>query len=140
MPQKLNLTNQTFGRLTALYDSGKRVCGKVLWVCRCSCGGFAEVQTTRLQNKHTLSCGCLHREAASRQCQKMTANNVRHGHCVGGKTSPTYASWHAMIQRCTNPRHTHYPKYGGGVIPVLVCPEWSTFDGFLADMGERPEN
>lgn len=139
MANRLNLTNRNFGRLTALYDSGKRVCGKVLWFCTCSCGGKAEVQTTRLQNKHTLSCGCLHKEAATKQCRSMVEDNTRHGHCIGDTSTPTYSSWHAMMQRCTNPKHTHYSKYGGSINPVLVCSKWLTFEGFLADMGERPE-
>lgn len=37
-----------------------------------------------------------------------------------------------MIQRCTNPNHTHYEKYKG-----LLCDEWIDFDNFLEDMGER---
>ena len=39
-----------------------------------------------------------------------------------------------MIQRCTNPNHTHYGRYKG-----LLCDEWLEFNNFLSDMGERPE-
>lgn len=42
-----------------------------------------------------------------------------------------------MIQRCTNPNKTRYNAYGGA--GVKVCSAWRTFEGFLADMGERPE-
>ncbi len=42
-----------------------------------------------------------------------------------------------MIQRCENPNHTWYKKYGGR--GVSVCPKWrNDFEAFAADMGERP--
>lgn len=50
--------------------------------------------------------------------------------------SATYSSWHAMRQRCTNPRHRAYPRYGGR--GIVVCERWRSFKNFLADMGERP--
>lgn len=59
----------------------------------------------------------------------------RHGHTTG-KFSPTYHSWVAMIQRCTNPDRDSWKYYGGR--GITVCARWKTFDNFLADMGERP--
>ena len=61
---------------------------------------------------------------------------------MGGKhhgmsQSPTYNSWSTMIQRCTNPKNTHYAYYGGRGIKVY--PRWLDFKMFLADIGERPE-
>ena len=53
------------------------------------------------------------------------------------KTSPTYSSWQAMRQRCNNPNHEKFPLYGGG--GITVCPEWSSYARFLADMGKRPD-
>jgi hypothetical protein len=41
-----------------------------------------------------------------------------------------------MIQRCTNADNDNYGNYG--VKGIGVCDQWRTFDGFLADMGERP--
>lgn len=59
-----------------------------------------------------------------------------HGHTCGGKFSPTYHSWMAMVQRCTNPARPSYPRYGGRGIGF---PErWAVFENFLADVGERP--
>ena len=62
---------------------------------------------------------------------------VTHGHAVGGKTSPTYVSWRAMMQRCRCPSHVAYPRYGGR--GITVCERWLSFPNFLADMGERPD-
>jgi hypothetical protein len=47
-----------------------------------------------------------------------------------------YRTWVGMLQRCTNPRHISYPRYGGR--GISVCDEWRSFERFLADMGEKP--
>ena len=49
---------------------------------------------------------------------------------------PTYRSWANMHSRCSNPRDIGYRHYGGR--GICVCEEWATFQGFVADMGERP--
>lgn len=41
-----------------------------------------------------------------------------------------------MLARCDNPKNPAYPRYGGR--GITVCDRWRTFEGFLADMGERP--
>lgn len=62
---------------------------------------------------------------------------LRHGHTAHGSVSPTYRSWLAMRQRCANPNHISYPRYGGR--GITVCERWSSsFDAFLEDMGVRP--
>jgi len=63
---------------------------------------------------------------------------VKHGHASGGKLSREYASWSAMIQRCTNPNTWNYQNYGGR--GIRVCPWWlHSFESFLSDMGRRPK-
>ena len=42
-----------------------------------------------------------------------------------------------MKQRCTNPKCTSYPRYGG--LGVAYSQRWESFSGFLADMGVRPD-
>jgi hypothetical protein len=37
------------------------------------------------------------------------------------------------------PNDERWECYGGATPPVLICPEWMTFKGFLASMGKRPE-
>ena len=65
--------------------------------------------------------------------QGKTNNNFRHGHYG----TPVYETWHAMKQRCYNPKHISYQWYGGK--GVQVCDQWLRFENFLADMGEKPE-
>jgi len=43
-----------------------------------------------------------------------------------------------MVQRCTNPKHPKYPRYGAR--GVEVCLRWYDFENFLADMGIKPDN
>lgn len=62
--------------------------------------------------------------------------NYRHGHSSATESSPTYNSWRAMIERCTNRNHQYWHNYGGR--GVKVCKRWLKFENFLADMGERP--
>ena len=43
----------------------------------------------------------------------------------------------AMKQRCEDPSQVGYPRYGGR--GIKICGQWSKFENFLNDMGERPE-
>ncbi len=60
-----------------------------------------------------------------------------HGHTWKSGYTPTYGSWQAMIQRCTNPNHDGWERYGGR--GITVCGRWRDFRNFLADMGKRPK-
>lgn len=48
-----------------------------------------------------------------------------------------YDTWKGMRQRCSNPSHQAFSRYGGR--GIKVCPEWDNFWTFVEDMGERPE-
>jgi len=62
--------------------------------------------------------------------------NTTHGHSAAGQISLTYRSWQRMKDRCLNPKHVAYSRYGGS--GIQVCERWLDFPNFLADMGERP--
>jgi hypothetical protein len=72
--------------------------------------------------------------------EKMAANraafsggNLRHGLF----DNYTFQSWNMMIQRCTNPKRSNYPHYGGR--GITVCARWAnSYENFVLDMGKRP--
>lgn len=121
-----NLVGVRFGRLLVTPEHDGRSPSARKYVCICDCGKQKAIAACSLINGPTRSCGCAHKEIVS-----------KHGHSVGHTPSPTYRSWVAMTSRCNNPYNAHYYYYGGR--GVTVCPEWGSFETFLADMGERPE-
>ena len=50
---------------------------------------------------------------------------------------PTYTSWHNMKSRCDHKTSGNYSRYGA--VGVTYSSDWSNYDQFLEDMGERPE-
>jgi hypothetical protein len=119
----IDLAGQRFGRLVVIERIENDKSKNARWICLCDCGNETIVVTRDLRSGHTQSCGCLNRD-------KITT----HGHCKGGKKSPTYGSWHDMMQRCYNPNCREYPNYGGR--DIRVCLRWHIFENFLEDMGE----
>ena len=53
------------------------------------------------------------------------------------KGTPTHNTWKMMLQRCSNPNHHAFNRYGGA--GITVCERWRSYKNFLADMGERPD-
>jgi len=138
MSRALQLSGRKFGRLVAQADSGERTStGRVLWRCICECGRHVNVVASKLANGHTQSCGCKRRDASIANAKLATKANTIHGHYWDDGYTSTYNSWHAMLQRCTNPNNVRYPVYGGA--GISVCDTWKHFSEFLHDMGERPE-
>jgi hypothetical protein len=122
-----NLTGISFGRLTPI----QRVQGR--WICKCACPNFTLTTTSHLTAGLVTSCGCKKREVAARQGRA----NRKHGHAVHGRLTREYHSWRAMMGRCYRPDDREFHRYGGRGIGV--CDRWkSSFESFLADMGERP--
>jgi hypothetical protein len=68
-------------------------------------------------------------------CEKPTSRREYTKHGLGG--TPTYRSWYTMLQRCTVSTDVSWPYYGGK--GIKVCSEWATLDGFVNDMGIRPD-
>ena len=123
-----DLTGQRFTRLIALEIVGRTKHRTTRWKCRCDCGVESVVQSRDLTHGHTRSCGCLQREITS-------ARSITHGL----SKSSTYNSWLKMRTRCNNKTVINYAAYGGR--GIRVCVRWDTsFENFLADMGERPPN
>lgn len=101
-----------------------------MWACKCDCGNTKTLKSIVLRRGLSQSCGCLKLEV-------LVERSTKHGHSPAkGGFSPTYHSWTAMMQRCTNQNSERYKDYGGR--GIAVCERWHEFANFLADMGEKP--
>jgi hypothetical protein len=125
MPALIDLNGQRFGRLLAGKQADSTPRGDARWHCVCNCGATTVVCGKYLKAGRTTSCGCYQAEVST-----------AHGHRTSGKYSLTYGSWRSMKDRCKRSTHPQWKDYGGR--GIAVCERWSTFENFLADMGERP--
>jgi hypothetical protein len=110
----IDLTGQTFGRLTPLeiVDSTK---SGVVWKCQCDCGETTNVKSGHLRSGNTRSCGCLAKEVSTETIRKLGA---KHG---GRESAPVeYRAWRHLREFHSCP------------------PEWDDFVQFFVDVGERP--
>jgi hypothetical protein len=119
-PLMIDMTNQRFGRLTAVEYQGE-----AHWLCRCDCGKGKIIAGYSLRNGLSQSCGCLRNERV-----RAAIGTVRLGN------EKTYKTWSDMRQRCYNPNDPGYKNWGGR--GIRICRRWRTFANFLADMGPRP--
>lgn len=87
------------------------------------------------------SCGKRHnfcRECRPSVGKNMSVSRSRHGHSRRSGYSATYRTWCGIRTRCNNPDTRVYEYYGER--GITVCDEWDSYEQFLADMGERPED
>lgn len=126
---KMNLVGMRYGKLTVVSDYPSDERKQSRFVCECDCGNTHVTLGSVLKAGHAKSCGCLRVEAG----RQTGLNGVKHGKIK----TPTYRSWQSMKDRCLNKKSRNIVWYGEK--GVKVCEQWMTYEGFLADMGERPE-
>lgn len=119
-----------FGRLTFICE-GEPYISKHKPVrrarVRCDCGIVKDIRVGNLVGGTAISCGCYSIELSTNRLTKHDAYYT-----------PEYSSWSSMVRRCTSPRATSWPRYGGR--GIRVCDRWlESFENFYADMGVRPE-
>ena len=56
--KKIDLTNQRFGSVVALYPTSKRSGSHIVWHCKCDCGKEFDTDGHSLRKGLTESCGC----------------------------------------------------------------------------------
>lgn len=124
--RRLVVPGKRFGRLCVTARSKRHA------VCDCDCGVRRFVTlTASLLSGRTTSCGCRQRDERSKY---LAGINKTHG-----RTDTTeYRIWVDMRRRCTQSQRPDFHRYGGR--GISVSEEWySSFETFLADMGERPK-
>jgi hypothetical protein len=114
---------KTFGRVTVVSPTRPAPGNSALVDARCECGDIRPYYVSNLRTQTEPMCP---------DCR--TKTHPAKGH--SGK-HPLFNIWKAMIQRCENPNHTWYKRYGGRGIGI--CARWrNDFEAFAADVGERP--
>jgi len=124
----IDISGQTFHRLTVEHFVGIGRARLAFWCCRCACGQGAIVSGNALRHDSTKSCGCLVHE---------TVNAGQFQPTHGMTNTPLFRTWCNMLTRCLNAHSPDYERYGAR--GITVCPQWqASFETFLADVGERP--
>jgi hypothetical protein len=117
MPKPIDITGLRYGRLTVLRRAPSATRNS-RWLCQCDCGATTESYLNNLRRGIATSCGC------SRRTHHRSRTNL-------------YKRYRRMLDRCYNPNTREYKHYGGR--GITVCERWRTsFENFLADMGEPP--
>lgn len=96
------------------------------WVCRCECGTVREVSSSGFASGKSVSCGC-----------GLNPVNIRPREHHGMSQTRTYKIWKGMRGRCFNNHNPKYKDYGGR--GITVCDRWKSFQKFIEDMGEAPD-
>lgn len=103
-----DITNQKFGKLTAIHRLHGKHDKAAYWLCLCECGKFVEAKGINLRSSRVQSCGCL----------KHKPRCVTHGR----SNSRIYRAWQHMKQRCYNSNYSGYKNWGGR--GITICDEW----------------
>lgn len=112
-----------FGRVVVMSLTRSGPGHSVIVDCKCDCGDVRPYFVGNLATQKEPMCPPC--REASRPAKGQSGKH------------PLFNIWKAMIQRCENPNHTWYKKYGGR--GVSICARWrEDFQAFAADMGDRP--
>ena len=131
-------TGAQYGQWTVTSGDFFRKNGHSHYACRCSCGTERTVTRYALTHGKSTRCQSCRTSAVNRRLAKEGRHPSRkHGHTTRASTTRTYNTWKGMHGRCRYERVNGFGSYGGR--GITVCDRWSTFENFLADMGERPE-
>jgi len=112
------LTGQTIGKWSVGESFTHPTRGERMYFCVCECGTKKEVKHTHLSSGKTQSCGC---------------SWTKHGM----SRSKEYRVWDSMVRRCHSQSHHAFKDYGAR--GITVCDKWKKFEGFIEDMGLKPD-
>ena len=136
MGSLIDRTGHRYGRLAVLgrdlavgpASKGRRT----RWICKCDCGQVASKTGHELASGDTTSCGCFHND-------QLRERSMTHGRSQCRGSDRTYASWRAAKGRCYDMSNHRFKDYGAR--GINMCERWlDSFEAFVEDMGERPED
>ena len=126
-----------YNRLLVLRKDGKHVTakGKVTnhWkvLCVCDCGRIVSCRASHIRDEQVTSCGCYIRGITSKRLKAVPLATTH-----GLWNHPLRVQWQGMMRRCNNTKAHNYEHYGGK--GIKVCDEWSTIEGYVNSVSERP--
>lgn len=128
MPKRLNIEGEKYGKLTAI--SIHRLGGRrSAWECRCDCGN------KRIVDAGTLRYGLIKECIECVNIGRVNLCKSRSKHGIAG--TGVYSSWKNMRNRCLNPQHRQYKRYGAlGRIPCNFILESAL--NLKSLIGEKP--
>ena len=71
----LDLTNQTFGKLTVLEKDLSQNFKRVHWICKCECGNIKSIAGNHLTSGKIVSCGCYGASKGEKEITKLLIEN-----------------------------------------------------------------
>lgn len=75
MPKYIDLTGEAYGNLKVLRkDKSKK---RTYWICECNCGNKISVRQDNLKSGRIISCGCYHKNIASKKSKNKKYNNYK---------------------------------------------------------------
>lgn len=127
---------EVFNRLTVIKEiESRRVSGAMMRrvQCRCACGRIVNLYLGGLRAGQTKSCGCLRSDI-------LRAKPSRRTH--GERRTKLYKLWCDIKQRCFNPKHPAYERYGARGITVYGpwVHDYQAFAAWMnSNLGPRPD-
>lgn len=121
-------------------------------LCECGCGEYANAGKRFIRDHYNnlyyiepvlCECGCgdyaprKYKFIEHHSKRKWFVGKLAPHKLPSGERTGAYKTWHAMKQRCNNPKDQSYQYYAGR--GIKICDRWNdSFLNFLEDMGERP--
>lgn len=116
-----DLTGQKINKLFVIRLEKINASHHAIWLCKCDCGKECMVWSSNLTRKRQVGCGCG-RFTKENKINHSDKDEIR-----------LYSIWKGMKNRCKNPSHKHFSRYGGR--GIKVDEDWEIFKNFLRDMG-----
>lgn len=128
---KLDITGEVYGQLTAISNTGKQNAnGCYIWNFKCSCGELLEREIGNLRHR---------RESAKCDACNSIATSGRMATHRTPKGDKVYKSWCKIKERCFNPNDKSYKDYGGK--GVTMYPAWiNDFVAYRDHVGTPPKD
>lgn len=128
---KLNITGEVYGQLTAISNTGKQNAnGCYIWNFKCSCGNLLEREIGNLRSRrHHARCDDCNSKATS---ERVSTHRTP-------KNDKVYKSWCKIKERCFNQNDKSYKDYGGK--GVTMYSDWvDDFVAYRDHIGNPPDD